>query len=75
MLGVLHNNLGATYVRRGEIEAGRDHLYTGLHYFERTQSRDFLPELYRHLAEAALAAGEYAEAETQSQQALARRAN
>jgi class 3 adenylate cyclase/tetratricopeptide (TPR) repeat protein len=71
VLGVLHNNLGATYVRRGEIEAGRDHLYTGLHYFERTQSRDFLPELYRHLAEAALAAGEYAGAETQSQQALA----
>ncbi len=71
VLGVLHNNLGATCVRRGEIEAGRDHLYTSLHYFERTQSRDFLPELHRHLAEAAMAAGEYAEAETQAQQALA----
>jgi class 3 adenylate cyclase/predicted ATPase len=71
VLGVLHNNLGAAYVRRGEIEAGRDHLFTGLHYFERTQSRDFLPELYRHLAEAALAAGEYAAAEQHSQQALA----
>jgi tetratricopeptide (TPR) repeat protein len=70
VLGALHNNLGATYLRRGEIEAGRDHLYTGLHYFERTQSRDFLPELHRHLAEAALAAGEYAEAETQAQHAL-----
>jgi tetratricopeptide (TPR) repeat protein len=71
VLGALHNNLGATYLRRGEIEAGRDHLYTGLHYFERTQSRDFLPELYRHLAEAALASGEYTEAEMQGQQALA----
>jgi class 3 adenylate cyclase/predicted ATPase len=70
VLGVLHNNLGATYLRRGEIEAGRDHLYTGLHYFERTQSRDFLSELHRHLAEAALGAGEYAEAEAQGQQAL-----
>jgi class 3 adenylate cyclase/predicted ATPase len=70
VLGALHNNLGDTYIRRGEIEAGRDHLYTALHYFERTQSRDFLPELYRHLAEAALAAGEYAAAETQAQQAL-----
>ena len=27
VLGALHNNLGATYIRRGEIEAGRDHLY------------------------------------------------
>jgi tetratricopeptide (TPR) repeat protein len=71
VLGVLHNNLGATYLRRGEIEAGRDHLYTSLHYFERTQSRDFLPELYRHLAEAALAASELAEAETQGQKAWA----
>jgi class 3 adenylate cyclase/predicted ATPase len=70
VLGALHNNLGDTYLRRGESEAGRDHLYTALHYFERTQSRDFLPELYRHLAEAALAAGEYAEAETQAQKAL-----
>ena len=26
VLGALHNNLGATYIRRGEIEAGRDHL-------------------------------------------------
>jgi class 3 adenylate cyclase/tetratricopeptide (TPR) repeat protein len=71
VLGALHNNLGATYIRRGEIEAGRDHLYTSLHYFERTQSRDFLPELHRHLAEAALAAGALAEAERQGQQALA----
>ncbi len=71
VLGALHNNLGATYIRRGEIEAGRDHLYTALHYFERTQSRDFLPELHRHLAEAALASNEYAETEVQGQQALA----
>jgi tetratricopeptide (TPR) repeat protein len=71
VLGALHNNLGATYLRRNEIEAGRDHLYTGLHYFERTQSRDFLPELHRHLAEAALGAGEYAEAEARGLQALA----
>jgi tetratricopeptide (TPR) repeat protein len=71
VLGALHNNLGATYLRRNEIEAGRDHLYTSLHYFERTQSRDFLPELHRHLAEAALGAGEYAEAEARGLQALA----
>ncbi len=70
VLGALHNNLGATYLRRGESEAARDHLYTSLHYFERTQSRDFLPELYRHLAEAALSLGEITEAETQAQQAL-----
>jgi class 3 adenylate cyclase/predicted ATPase/Tfp pilus assembly protein PilF len=70
VLGVLHNNLGATYIRRGEIEAGRDHLYTSLHYFDRTQSRDFLAELYRHFAEAALAAGDYADAELQGEQAL-----
>jgi class 3 adenylate cyclase/predicted ATPase len=71
VLGALHNNLGATYIRRGEAEAARDHLYTSQHYFERTQSRDFLPELHRHFAEAALALGEITEAETQAQQALA----
>ncbi|CAG0934972.1 adenylate cyclase 10 [Thermoflexales bacterium] len=71
VLGALHNNLGATYIRRGELEAGRDHLYTSRHYFERTQSRDFLPELHRHLAEAALASDQQVEAETQGQQALA----
>jgi tetratricopeptide (TPR) repeat protein len=70
VLGALHNNLGATYIRRGEIDAARSHLQTAQVYFERAQARDWLPELYCHLAEAALCAEELPEAETQGHKAL-----
>lgn len=70
VLGVLHNNLGATFIRRGEIEAAREHLRASQAHFEQTHSRDFLPELQRHLAEAALASGDLIDAEHQAQQAL-----
>lgn len=68
--GVFHMNLGATFVRRGEIAAARQHLNTSREYFQQTQSRDFLPELHRHCAEAALAAGELEPAEAEAQRAL-----
>ena len=38
--------------------------------FDQVQARDFLPEMHRHFAEAALIAGDLAEAEAEGQQAL-----
>ncbi len=71
LVGVCHNNLGATFIRRGDLPIGRGHLRQAQVSFEQAQSRDFLPELERHFAEAALVAGEWAEAETRGGQALA----
>jgi tetratricopeptide (TPR) repeat protein len=70
VIGVLHMNLGATFVRRGEIEAAREHLHKSREYFDQAQARDFLPEMHRHLAEAALLAGDLNNAESEGQQAL-----
>jgi adenylate cyclase len=70
VLGALHNNLGATYIRRGEIDAARQHLRVSRECFEQAQARDWLPELYRHWAKAALLAGELPDAETHVQQSL-----
>jgi adenylate cyclase len=70
VLGALHNNLGATHIRRGEIDAARQHLRVSHERFEQAQARDWLPELRRHWAEAALLAGELPNAETHVQQSL-----
>ncbi|MFL5734667.1 MAG: tetratricopeptide repeat protein [Chloroflexia bacterium] len=70
VIGTLHMNLGATLVRRREIEAAREHLERSCDYFEQAKVRDFLPEMHRHMAEAALAAGEPAEAVAEAEQAL-----
>ena len=68
-VGGFHNNLGATFIRRGEIDAARQHLRISQKYFEQAQARDWLPELYYHWAEAALLCGELSEAEAQGRQA------
>jgi class 3 adenylate cyclase/predicted ATPase len=70
VLGVFHMNLGATFVRRGEVEAARQHLRTSREYFERAQARGSLAEMHRHCATAALLAGELAEAGDHARQAL-----
>jgi len=70
VLGALHNNLGATYIRRGDFAAAREHLRAAQDYFEQAQARDFLPEMHCHLAAAALLAGELSAAEEQSRQAV-----
>jgi tetratricopeptide (TPR) repeat protein len=70
VLGGFHNNLGATFIRRGEIDAAREHLHISQDYFEQAQARDWLPELYCHWAEVALLAGELSEAEAYCRQAL-----
>jgi class 3 adenylate cyclase/tetratricopeptide (TPR) repeat protein len=70
VLGGFHNNLGATFIRRGEIDAAREHLRISQDYFERAQARDWLPELYCHWAEAALYVKELVEAQAQAEKAL-----
>ncbi|MBP7691842.1 MAG: AAA family ATPase, partial [Anaerolineales bacterium] len=70
VLGILHNNLGAAYLRRGELAPAREALALSQVAFEQAQARDFLPELHRHQAEAALAAGQFDEAEQLGRQSL-----
>ncbi|HOT92015.1 MAG TPA: tetratricopeptide repeat protein [Anaerolineae bacterium] len=70
VLGVLHMNLGHVFIRRGEIDAAFAELRTAQQHFEQAQVRDFLPELHRHYAEAALQAGDLTTAMAEAQQAL-----
>ncbi|HEX9369349.1 MAG TPA: tetratricopeptide repeat protein [Roseiflexaceae bacterium] len=70
VIGALHMNLGATFVRREEIDEARVHLRMSQEIFEQAEARDFLPELHRHFAATALLAGDLPEAEAQGQQAL-----
>jgi predicted ATPase/class 3 adenylate cyclase len=70
VLGVLHMNLGRTFVRRDDFVAAYQHLGISQEYFEQVQARDFLPEMYRWFAEAALLSGELLEAKARGQQAL-----
>jgi class 3 adenylate cyclase/predicted ATPase len=71
MIGVFHMNLGATYVRQGQVAAGRAHLQASQDYFAQAHSRDFLSEMWRLQAEASLAADEVVLAVEQGTQALA----
>ncbi len=63
-------NLGHTFIRRGEIEAAYQHLRASQDYYEQAQARDFLPEMHRYFAEAALIAGELTEAQAQGERSL-----
>jgi class 3 adenylate cyclase/tetratricopeptide (TPR) repeat protein len=68
--GALHVNLGHTYVRRDEVESAYPHLRTAEAYFEQARARDWLPEMYRHFAEAALLLGDLDQAQSQVERAL-----
>jgi class 3 adenylate cyclase/predicted ATPase len=70
VLGVVRMNLGAVLNRRGDVPAARDHLARSQEYFDQAQSRDFLPELRRHLSTAALLSNDLAEAELWANNAL-----
>jgi len=70
VLGVVHMNLGDTFVRRGEVEAAYQHLRTSLDYYEQAQARDFLSETYRLFAEAALLVDDLIEANAHGREAL-----
>ena len=69
--GALHMNLGATYVRRGEIDQARTHLELSRAFYAQADARDFLPELHRHFAAAALCVADYERAVDHARQALA----
>jgi tetratricopeptide (TPR) repeat protein len=71
VLGALHNNLGAAFVRQGDVATARHYLDKSRGLFEKAQARDFLPELHRHLAEATLLTGDLTTAETEAEEALA----
>ncbi|MBN1177656.1 MAG: tetratricopeptide repeat protein [Anaerolineae bacterium] len=68
--GVFHMNLGATYARRSEADVAMQHLRTALNLFEQAQSRDFVPETWRHLASSLLLSGEQEQARAYAGQAL-----
>ncbi|MEZ4517038.1 MAG: tetratricopeptide repeat protein [Chloroflexota bacterium] len=55
VMGLLHLNLGATQVKRGEQSDALYHLNASQELFDQAQARDFLPELYRRFAEANIA--------------------
>ncbi|MBN2003198.1 MAG: tetratricopeptide repeat protein [Anaerolineae bacterium] len=69
--GTLAMNLGHVSVRQGDTNAACKHLNDAHRYFNQVQARDFLPELYRHFAEAAIQDRKFSEASDQIQQALA----
>jgi tetratricopeptide (TPR) repeat protein len=70
LLGLFHNNLGATFIRLNEPDKARHHLRLSQAYCEKIRARDFLPGLHRLWAEAALLANELDEAEAQGEQSL-----
>ncbi len=71
VLGALHMNLGGALVHSEQIDEAMIHLSISLDYYSQAQSRDFLPELHRLFAEAALATNDLEEATSQIEQALA----
>jgi tetratricopeptide (TPR) repeat protein len=66
----LHVNLGHAYLRRSEAGSAHEHLRAAEALYEQAQARDWLPEMYRHFAEAALLDGDLSEAEARAVHAL-----
>ncbi len=62
MVGVFHMNLGATFVLRQEAPQAYHHLHQSRRQYDQVQSKDFLAETLRYLAEAALLDGDWAQA-------------
>jgi len=50
VMGILEMNLGATFALRTETTTAQRHLQQSLALFTEVDSRDFLPELFRHMA-------------------------
>ncbi|MCB8949316.1 MAG: tetratricopeptide repeat protein [Ardenticatenaceae bacterium] len=71
MVGVFHMNLGATFVLQQDTAEARHHLQQSRSYYEKVQSKDFLAETLRYLAEAALLDGDTAQATAWAQEGLA----
>lgn len=54
IVGVFHMNLGATFILQQETRQAAHHLQQSRSYFAQVQSKDFLAETLRYLAEVAL---------------------
>ena len=70
MVGVFEMNLGTTHLRLGQSDIALQHLDASEAQFKQAGSRDFLPELMRHRAEALLLAENLAAAESIIQEAF-----
>jgi predicted ATPase/class 3 adenylate cyclase/Tfp pilus assembly protein PilF len=70
MRAILRMNLGATLLQRGDVDGARQYLYAGQEQFAQVNARDFLPELHRHLARAALVCGDHGEAAREAGRSL-----
>ncbi len=70
VLGLIEMNLGATFIRRRELEQASRYLQSSQKRFAEAKTREFLPELYRHQSRAALLAGKLYEASSAAKKAL-----
>lgn len=64
-------NLGATFVLQQDAAQAYRHLQQSRQYYEQVQSKDFLAETLRYLAEAALLDGDFAQADSWVKEAIA----
>jgi predicted ATPase/class 3 adenylate cyclase len=70
VLGALHLNIAHTYMRQRQLDKAADELKLARAYFDQSQLRDLLPELYGLMAEVALLQGDLETAEQHGQYSL-----
>ena len=70
VFGTLHMNIGSTHIRRHELDSANNELNQASDYYESSQVRDYLPELYGLFAELSLMRGDLDEAESLGQHSL-----
>lgn len=70
VFGALHQNIGNTFIQRGELDAAALELQLALDYFNQAQVRDLLPELYGQFAELHLRQHDLDAAERDGQQSI-----
>ncbi len=71
-VALVHNNLGHAFIRAQDWDQAHRHLQQSLDMFQRIGAEEFLPELYRHLAEAHAGQGNLHEALVWAAQSLER---
>lgn len=71
MAGVFHMNLGAAFVLQQDSAQASHHLHQSRRYYDQVQSKDFLAETLRYLAEASLLDEDWTQAAAWAQEGLA----
>ena len=71
IIGAFHMNLGGTYIHQGDAILGIQHLELSQEFFAEAQSKDFLPEVLRYMAEAHMLQGAIGDAQSKIDEALA----